>query len=188
MPCYCLFFQGLMKRCLKGWTKGSFNFRSKFSSNDVAKISNWLQSSNLCFPSEKTRSIRPLSTLSFWKAIEFRTFLLYLGPVVLKDILPAEVYDHFLQLSLAGTIFGCDKYVENEGLRAVGAKLMTSYVEKFKELYGEDSISYNAHNLVHVILDVEEYGNLQQISAYPFESTLYRIKRLLKSKLLFSLP
>jgi len=103
---------------------------------------------------------------------------------VLKGILSAEAYDHFMQLSLAVVLFSCKKYVQNEKLRSLGAKLMICYVEKFKELYGDDSISYNAHNLVHVILDVEEYGALQEISAYPFESTLYRIKRLLKSKFL----
>lgn len=32
------------------------------------------------------RKIRGFNDLNWWKATEFRTFLLYLGPVVLKNI------------------------------------------------------------------------------------------------------
>lgn len=174
---------GVMKRCLKGWIQGSYNFRTKFNASDIQLISNWLQMSNQFFPSETTRSVRPLNTISYWKSIEFRHFLLYFGPVVLKGILSEEAYVHFLHLSLASSIFGCQKYVDNQKIRAVGAKLLKTFVETFKDLYGDDSISYNVHNLIHVAADVEEYGLLSNISAYPYESTLYRIKRLLKGTL-----
>lgn len=177
-------YTGVMKRCLKGWIKGSHNFRTKLKADEINSISNWLIECNKYFPSEATRKIRPLNTLSHWKAIEYRTFLLYLGPVILKGILPADAYEHFLHFSVATSIFVCDKYVQNATIRTVGDKLLSIYVENFKELYGEDSISHNVHNLIHVILDVEQFGALHNISAYPFESTLYRIKCLLKSKLI----
>lgn len=43
--------------------------------------------------------MRPLKCIKFWKGLEFRTFLLYIGPVILKDYLPNDVYEHFLMLS-----------------------------------------------------------------------------------------
>lgn len=52
-------------------------------------------------PTEIHRAVRDLSTLHFWKGTEFRTFHLYLGIVALKDIVPANEYNHFLQLSCA---------------------------------------------------------------------------------------
>lgn len=146
-----------MKRCLTGWVNGSYNFRTKMSAHDANKLSEWLELSNSYFPSEATRNIRPLTTISYWKSIEYRTFLLYLGPVALKGIISAEAYNHFLHLSVAVSIFSCEKYVANPTKRSVAAKLLDTYVEIFKDLYGEDSISHNVHNLVHNLKIMELY-------------------------------
>lgn len=37
----------------------------------------------------------------------------------------------------------------------------------------------NFHNLIHLIDDVKRFGNLDTSNAYPFESKLYYIKKLL---------
>lgn len=81
-----LFDLGLMKKCLTGWVRGSFNFKTKLSAREISDMSALLLSFNETIPCELHRSIRSLDCLSFWKGLEFRTFLLYLGPVVLKDI------------------------------------------------------------------------------------------------------
>lgn len=59
--------------------------------------------------------------------------------------------------------------------------LLIEYVETYKELYGEDSINNNVHDLCHVMDDIELFGSLRGISAYPSESTLFVIKNLLNS-------
>ena len=47
---------------------------------------------------------RELSELDRWKATEFRQFLLYTGPVVLRHVVTEAVYDHFLSLTLSLTL------------------------------------------------------------------------------------
>lgn len=75
---------GIMKRCLIGWTQGTFNFQRKWSANEIQEISDLLQNCNKTLPVEIHRAVRKLDSVRFWKGTEFRTFLLYLGPVILK--------------------------------------------------------------------------------------------------------
>ena len=52
-------------------------------------------------PSEFARQPRSLVELDHWKATEFCQFLSYTGPVVFRGILPDNLYQHFLSLSIA---------------------------------------------------------------------------------------
>jgi len=52
-------------------------------------------------PSEFSRLPRLLDDFYFWKATEFRCFLLYYGHVVLKGKLKKNFYVHFLHLVTA---------------------------------------------------------------------------------------
>jgi hypothetical protein len=49
-----------------------------------------------CFSREYKRTGRPLDDVKFWKAVEFLSFLLYTGPLVLRKVLSREKYEHFL--------------------------------------------------------------------------------------------
>lgn len=55
-------------------------------------------------PSEIHRSVRGLDVLCHWKGTEYRTFLYYLGVVILKEVLPLDAYQHFLKIFCAITI------------------------------------------------------------------------------------
>lgn len=46
-------------------------------------------------PREFARQPMSLDYLDKWKATEFRQFLLYTGPVVLKSVVSADTYHHF---------------------------------------------------------------------------------------------
>ena len=37
----------------------------------------------------------------YWKAFEFRLFILFYGPIVLRSVLPEDYYRHFIFLSEA---------------------------------------------------------------------------------------
>jgi len=54
-------------------------------------------------PVEFKGKIRPLPELPYWKASEFRLFMLYSGVCILNsnDILPNEKFLHFLKFSVA---------------------------------------------------------------------------------------
>lgn len=135
--------------------------------------------SNSYNATEFRRASRGVNETSHWKSIEFRNFLLYFGPVVLKGILREDMYDHFLHLSCAIRIISCDTYVRSQKMKDAAQRMLIEYIETYKELYGEDSINNNVHDLCHVMQDIELFGSLRNISAYPFESTLFTIKNLL---------
>lgn len=59
-----------MKKCLVGWSGGSFNFRTKWTASQIAEISAHLTSSNSTMPKETHRAVRPLDSLKFWKGIK----------------------------------------------------------------------------------------------------------------------
>lgn len=67
----------------------------KISTNDILQINIDLKQAGKSQPIDIKRSIRDLDVLNFWKATEFRTFLLKTGPIVLNGKLSSEAYNHF---------------------------------------------------------------------------------------------
>lgn len=133
---------------------------------------------NATKPSELHRSVRPIKTLKNWKGVEYRTILLYVGPIILKEFLNYDVYHNFMVLHTAVTILSCDYYHQHI---SVAEQLIKDYINQYAQLYGSDSVGSNVHNLCHIVQDVKNYGNLSQISSYAFENYLGKIKMLLRS-------
>lgn len=168
---------GIMKRCVLGWRDGSFNgYKTKWRAADIMSITYWLQQCKL--PAEIHRAVRGLDTVAFWKASEFRTFLYYLGIVVLQKHLQPDAYDHFLVLFCAVTICSSESYGH---LLSIAQELFDTYIEYYKDIYGEAHMTSNVHNLCHVVEEVRRFGVLSSFNAYPFENTLHHIKRLLRT-------
>lgn len=167
----------MTRKCIYGWANGSYNFRTKWSAQQIEDISNRLVSCNAFKPIELHRAIRPLKVLKFWKGLEYRTFLLYLSPVILKDFLSETVYKHFLIFFCAVTIVSCEEYLK---FIDIAETLFQDYINNFINIYGRDAISINVHNLCHVVSDVRKFGPLPDISAYQFENFLGKLKNFLR--------
>lgn len=168
---------GIMRRCLYGWVFGSFNFRTKWSNRQIQNVSQLLVQSNLSITNDFHRVVRPLDCLKLWKGTEYRTFLLYLGIVILRDFLNQDIYEHFLLLFCSVRIYfsrSHSKYF------TVAHAMIKNYIQSYISIYGIDSISSNVHNLIHIHDDVTLFGDLQTISSYPFENHLNKIKRMLR--------
>lgn len=168
---------GIMRRLLNGWVNGNFSFQTKWSASVIKIVSNLLILSNNTMPMEIHRQVRGLDHLKNWKGTEYRTFLLYLGVVILKDNLDLEAYDNFLLLFCFTTIFTSGYY----DLQIPCAEAMTKgFIESHKRLYGLDSIGPNVHNVLHIADEVRKFGELPSFSSYPFESFLHQMKRLIR--------
>ena len=132
-------------------------------------------------PVEFNRKLRPLSELKFWKASELRLFMLYEGIVVLKSrsVLSKAKYRHFLKYCCAMRLLLSPDSCNND--IPLCANLLTEFCHGCVSLYGKGFITYNIHSLIHLIEDFEQYGSLDSISCFVFESYLGLLKNIVKS-------
>lgn len=168
---------GVVKKLILLWIKGPLSIR--LSRRSINRISNLLILLRNTTPSDFVRKPRSLKDVKQWKAIEFRNFLLYTGPVVLRYILKKDMYHHFLTLHTAITILIRPDLCQNEYIDYAEA-LLRNFVQSFEILYGKQYISHNVHNLLHLCADVRIYGSLDNFSAFRFENYMMTIKRQLR--------
>ena len=154
----------------------------KLSSRQLSEISEKLDSYRNNIPSELARQPRGLAEIKKWKATEFRQFLLFTGPVVLKGTIDENYYIHFLSLSVAmRNLLESNDVLRNRYL-AYSHSLLEYFVLKCPSLYGNTFTTYNVHNLIHLKQDSEYFNSsLDTVSAFPFENYLQTLKKHVKS-------
>lgn len=116
-----------------------------------------------------------------WKAHELRQFILYIGPVVLFGILPKINYNHFLKLHVATLVLVNPVLCKIEFYLNLSERLLKEFVIDFEHLYVRQFVSYNVHNLLHIVDEVRRFGRLDLFSAFRFENFIGKIKKLVKS-------
>ena len=165
---------GVMKKLLLAWTKGPH--RTRIGLKNVNRISDRLITIKNFIPKEFGRKPRTLNDLPRYKATELRQFLLYTGPVVLKGIIPEDLFNHFLTLHLAVRLLCSVSLVK---LHTENARnLLRNFVSNCQILYGQSFMSYNVHNLIHLSDDAAKFGALDNFSAFPFENQLLKLKKM----------
>lgn len=130
-------------------------------------------------PSDFVRKIRSIEHIHFFKASELRTFLCYHGIVVLKHNIHEEFYYCFLLLHCAVRI--CMSQLLIRKLLPLAKKLFIAFIKMFIKQFGEGMVSYNIHNLQHVVEDVKLHGPLDSFSAFEYENHLGVLKKYIKS-------
>lgn len=175
LHCVCL---GVVKKLLGMWLRG--NLRARLQSSDVQKISNRLVLISQTQPSEFQRKCRKLSDFHHFKGAEFRSLILYILPVVTKDILPIDQYEHILLLNCALIILIDEQLCKNKKYLDIAQRLLEEFVTMFSTIYGSEHLVYNVHSLLHIVDDVRLWGSLDNYSAFPFESYMFQLKRMIK--------
>lgn len=170
---------GIVKKLLILWQTGALNVR--LSSKKTKIISNSLVNCvRPTVPGEFQRKPRSLIYFRHWKATEFRQFLLYSGPVVLKQVTSREVYINFLSLHISIYILCSKKYCSQLKYLEYAKKLIIHFVSSFSTIYGTHHINHNMHNLLHIMDDVNNYGTLDNFSTFCFENYMIQIKKMLR--------
>lgn len=118
-------------------------------------------------PEDITRTPRKLNQLCDWKASELRAFILYYGPIVLKNRLNDAHYQHFLLLSRGIQIL-CSEEIDSTELDFADT-LLNIFVIDVERLYEVNKCSYNVHQLKHLALFVKLWGPLWVWSAFSSE-------------------
>lgn len=169
---------GIMRKLMNLWF--CISSPVKLDSHSSHLISSHLIQFQNYIPKEINRKPRSLQELQRWKATEFRSFLVYFGPIVLKRILDISIYEHFLLFHVGISILLSTFYLAN-----YGASLADSYLKAFvkhsSKIYGKHFLIHNVYMLSHLSDDVKKYGVLDEFSAFPFENFLGKLKHLVKS-------
>lgn len=167
---------GVVKKLLVCWKRGPLPHRE--GRLFLTNVSERLVGLRIHIPTEFNRKPRTLIELDFWKATEYRTFLLFTGPVVLKGNLNENKYLHFLYLSVAIRILLSD----NIQWYGYAKALLKEFVIQIPVLYTEDFLVYNVHSLIHLADDALKFGSLNNVTAFPFENFMQTLKKLLRAK------
>jgi len=94
-----LVYLGVTRKLLLAWIKGPLKVRLR--SRDILTVSERMVQLRSHIPAEFSRKPRALKDILHFKATEYRLFLLYTGTVVLRGILPNNLFSNFLLLSSA---------------------------------------------------------------------------------------
>lgn len=171
---------GISKRLLDGYRFGKLtNVDAKWSKFEISKINEYFNVLKGPIEIRSQRAIRSLDEITNWKGREYRIFTLYSSLPIYQRFLKPYLFNHYLLLFCGITIFSNSLHLKSHV--NTGADCIKHYLNGFKILYGKEHVTSNFHNLSHLIDDVKRFGVLESFSAYPFESTLHRIKRLLKT-------
>lgn len=168
---------GVVKKMIKLWRSSSVKL-SRMSRMTYESVSNVHESLCSSIPKEFARSPRALFDHPRWKATEFRTFLLYTGPVALHGNVPDDLFNNFLLLSCGIHILISPTL--SRSMNSVAREVLIKFVKHFAQLFGECEIVYNVHNLVHLPDDANIHGPLDNFSAFPYENYLYQLKQMIR--------
>lgn len=170
---------GVTRKFLRCWVKGGLPH--KLPASKILQINTRLINISSTCPNEFSRRPRSLREIDMWKATEFRSFLLYTGPVVLKNILPKNIYKHFMLLSIATTIL-ISPLAQNTEWNRYANSLLIEFVRQVPILYSIEFLVYNVHCLIHISDDAMLHGALDTFSAFKYENNMQVIKRTLRAK------
>lgn len=136
--------------------------------------------SNLKWPKEFNRHLRPLDCFHIYKATELKNWLFYVGMVILKDVLDQKHLDHFMKLSIGIRILWDEKDCLRNNKTA--HQLIREFIDEFPHLYSEIFVGFNVHSLIHLPEDVLYFRcGLSSLSAFKFESQNMVFKKMVKT-------
>ena len=168
-----LCFLGVMKRILSRLLNSKIAEKKVLlPSNNKVEFNRKLELFQEYIPVEFNRKLEGgLECILKWKASQFRLFALYIGMVLFhsRRIVSREIYNNFLKFSVALRILNMEK--QNENMEFV-RYLLRCFTSEASNIYGNSFLSYNVHSLIHLPDDYEVAGNLNEISAFSFESYL----------------
>lgn len=165
---------GVTRQLTKLWFNSMFHEETWYIGRKISYIDQHLIT--LKPPKEITRTPRSLSTIKYWKASEWRHWLLYYSPILLNGILPNMFYNHLCLLVSAMFIL-LQQSISLRDIQTAKTKLIL-FVIQMEQLYGLQHVSYNCHQLTHIASSVLNWGPLWATSCFIFESNNRVLKGL----------
>lgn len=89
------------------------------------------------------------------------------------------MYLHFLAFSVAMCFLVSPTLVEKHS--AYARSLLSYFVIRGRELYGNEFIVYNIHSMLHITDDAVQFNGLDNCSAFKLETHLHSVKKMVRS-------
>lgn len=159
---------GVMRRLMDLWLTGKLDYR--LNKEAIRKID--CELSKIKCPKEfEQPTPKTLNVRAEWTAYDWRQFLLYYGPIVLKGNLPNKFYLNFLLLHMSVRVM-INPAEHNKCTAFISGILLKKFLIEFALLYGEDLVDYNLHNLLHYEEAINRYGTLEIVGGFSFENQI----------------
>lgn len=156
---------GVVRQCLSLWFDSSNHTKPWSLSTKGDMVDRKLCS--IKPSSEVNRLPRSIKTRKYWKASEFRSWLLFYSIPVLHEILPSKYLNHWFILVFC--IFTLLKSSVSSSEIDLCKALMDVFCMEMGILYGKEQLTFNVHQLTHLPLSVQRWGPLWATSAFRFE-------------------
>lgn len=157
----------------------SSTHKVRLSATDKKELERRSLEINSNIPLEFPRKLRPTKEWSKYKAVEHKFFILYAAPVLLKKLLSTDLYNHLMLFTVACRLLSSNNFLNHI---PTAKQYFKCFVEKSSNLFRLTFMSLNIHNLIHVCDDVQNMNcNLNQLSAFSFESYLGKMSSALRS-------
>lgn len=166
---------GLGRQFLELWLKGK-NPLFNISASETTLSSKLL---SIAPPKEIKRMPRTLKERGWWKAKELESWILFYSLPVLEGVLASPYVQHWACLVEALHILLKKNISELDLL--VAEELLLEFHVKTEDLYGKEAMTYNLHQLNHIVKSVRQWGPLWAHSAFPFEAGNGSLKATVKS-------
>ncbi|KAG8200898.1 hypothetical protein JTE90_020538 [Oedothorax gibbosus] len=118
-------------------------------------------------PHSFTRLPRSIADRIFWKANEWKTWLLYYAAPCLSGILPDKFLRHFSLLSSSVFLLLQDLILPEDTDKA--EEMLTEFVIQTEIFFGSAAMTFNIHQMLHIASSVRDLGPLWAHSAFVFE-------------------
>ena len=158
--------EGVFKRLFLSWTSTSSHHKPYYLGPYKKLIDK--MASRIKPPSDFSRTLRSIDLIKYWKASEFRAWLLHYSIPLLKDFLPPEYLHHFALLVSATYILLSEKFSQSELLLA--EKMLSTFYTLVPSLYPIEMLTANMHSLIHLTSFVKLWGPLWAYSMFGFEN------------------
>lgn len=163
---------GIIKQILILWIEklGEWNIK-----NHIDTIDDFL--SKIKPPNTFSRLPRKLKKYKFWKAYENLYWALFYSLLAVKNYLPDKYFQHWMLLVISLNSLLQEQMYISELERT--NMLLTRFVSEFEALYEETELTYNLHQLLQVILNVQRWDPVWSNSAYIFESFIGTLAKMI---------
>ena len=168
-----LVFWGVVRKLFIFWLEESDYKLSPAACRSLNQVMEYLSQFT---PSNYSRKGRSFEFWSQFKATEWYRILMVIGPVILYPKLSRERFEHFMDVAIR-ILCSPDLHVESNDY---ARQLLVRFVSNAPVLYGEVFVTHNVHCLIHLADDVRRLGPILSFSAFPFESHIGKLTKLIR--------